>query len=88
LKYLVKALEPTQRKALKKRLRGKVVIAFILNKEGKPEECRVIKGINPEIDEEVMSAVKNMPSWSPPTLPDGRVVKMQMSLPVTFDFED
>ena len=48
-------------------IKGKVFVQFVIGKDGKVEmeNVKVIKGIEPEIDENVVGFIKNMPKWTP-----------------------
>jgi hypothetical protein len=47
------------------RTKKEVVVNFIVNTNGKIVNTLIIKGINTEIDEEVLKVVSQMPAWKP-----------------------
>jgi len=63
-------------------IEGRVVVSFIVNKEGEVESPKVVRGIGGGCDEEALEAVKN--AKFKPARQRGRPVKVRYSLPVTF----
>jgi protein TonB len=74
-------------KARKKNIQGKVIITFVVDKEGSIVDPRVIRSVDRGIDEEAMRVVKGMPKWKPGLL-NGRPVKVLYHLPVSFKLEE
>lgn len=62
---------------------GRVAIRFIVTKEGKITRPKVIKGIDPGIDEEAMRVVRLMPDWVPGRR-NGEAVNVYFTIPVLF----
>lgn len=71
------------RKSRRREEEGKVVLQFIISKQGKVQNVRVVKSVSPLLDEEAVRVVKAMPSWSP-ALQDGEPVRLKYTLPVSF----
>ena len=44
---------------------GKVYITFIVENDGSVTNVKVIKGVDPLIDDEAVKAVKSSPKWTP-----------------------
>jgi protein TonB len=74
-------------KARKKNIQGKVVITFVVNKNGSVVDPKVTRSVNEEIDEEAMRVIKGMPKWKP-GLMDGKPVKTLYHLPITFKLSE
>lgn len=70
-------------KARKRGIEGKVFVEFIVNKKGKTEEVKTIKGIHNECDNEAERVLRGMNNWNPPIY-RGKPVKARMVLPVIF----
>lgn len=70
-----------------KSLEGKVVVRFIVNKEGLIDAVKTEKGVCKELDEEAMRVVKLIPRWKP-GMQDGNPVNVSFALPITFELED
>jgi len=63
-------------------IEGRVVVSFVVNKQGEVENPKVVRGIGGRCDEEALEAVKN--AKFKPARQRGRPVKVRYSLPVTF----
>ncbi|ANQ49169.1 TonB family protein [Flammeovirga sp. MY04] len=70
--------------AKKADITGKVYVQFVVNKEGKAEDVKVVRGIHPSLDKVAVEAVeKTVTDWYPATQ-RGQVVKQRIVLPVNF----
>ncbi len=72
--------------AQKAGIEGLAVVEFIIDKKGKIHEPRVIKGLTPAFDEEVLRVVRAMPDWEPGTL-RGEKKNVRYTLPVSFKID-
>ncbi len=63
--------------------RGNVYIAFVVTKEGKIRDARVVKGINESCDKEALRLINNMPKWDP-GMEKGKIVSSVYGLPIIF----
>lgn len=68
-------------------LKGKVIVGFIVNKEGIIDEIKIEKGVCKELDEEAIRVVKLIPKWQPGKQ-DGNPVDVWFTLPINFELED
>ena len=64
-------------------INGKVVVSFIINKNGSISDIKIIKSLDPDCDDEVLRVMKKMPKWKPGT-EKGRPVRTQYVIPVIF----
>jgi TonB family protein len=62
---------------------GKVFITFVVNKKGKLEDIRVVKGFDDECDAEALRVVKVSPKWIP-AKHNKKKVKYRMTVPIVF----
>lgn len=62
---------------------GRVIITFVVEKDGSITEAKVVKGIDPAFDEEALRVVKSMPKWIPGKQ-NGEPVRTKYTVPVTF----
>ena len=62
---------------------GRVVVSFIVDKDGSITDPKIKKGVSQSLDAEALRVIKNMPKWIP-ARKDGKTVKMKMDLPITF----
>jgi protein TonB len=72
-----------QEEAIGMQIQGKVIASFIVNKEGYVEQIRIIKGVDPLLDNEVVKALKASPRWKPGKQRD-IPVKVIFTIPVVF----
>lgn len=63
---------------------GRVVIQFIIDKEGNIINPKVLQGIDPLLDKEALRVVGLMPRWKPGELADGTKVAVKYTIPVMF----
>jgi protein TonB len=64
-------------------LEGKVVVSFVVNKNGEISDIKLRKAIGFGFDDEAMRVVAAMPKWTPGSQ-NGKTVPVQMILPVVF----
>jgi TonB family protein len=69
--------------AKKNGIQGKVFVQFIVEKDGKITNVKVIRGFNKECDEEAVRVIKLMPKWNPGKQ-KGQAVRVQFVLPIKF----
>ncbi len=62
---------------------GKVIVRFVVNKQGEVIDAKIIKSISEELDNEALRVVNNMPNWKPATQ-DGVPVLISFNLPLNF----
>lgn len=67
-------------------LEGKVFVEFVVGKDGKITDVKVLRGIGAGCDEEAIRVLKNSPAWSPGKQ-RGRPVRQRMVLPITFKLQ-
>ena len=69
--------------AVEKSLQGRVVVEFQITADGDIENVRVLRGLDPALDQEAVRLVKSMPRWRPGRN-NGQPVRVSYLLPVTF----
>ena len=69
--------------AVKAKKQGRVIIAFVIQKDGSVTNARIVKSVDPELDAEALRIVKAMPNWTPGTQ-DGKPVNVNYTIPVVF----
>ncbi len=62
---------------------GVVYVTFVVDKDGKIKDVKVLRGIGGGCDEEAVRVVKNMPAWKPGKQ-RGKSVTVQYNLPIRF----
>ena len=51
--------------AQKKGISGRVIVQFVIMEDGTLDQAKVIRGVDPLLDEEALRVVKSMPKWKP-----------------------
>ena len=69
--------------ALKQELQGRVIVSFIVERDGRLSNAKVVKSVAPDLDKEALRIVKKMPRWIPGQQ-NGRKVKVKYTVPITF----
>lgn len=69
--------------AKEKNIQGRVIIRFCVTYEGKIAKVGVLKGVDPELDQEAIRVIKMLPEWKPGKQ-GGKPVNVWYSVPVTF----
>lgn len=69
--------------AQEKGIQGRVVVQFIVNKDGSIENAQVLKSVDPHLDREALRVVKSMPKWKPGEK-EGKAVRVKYILPINF----
>ncbi len=62
---------------------GRVVVQFIIMKDGSISELKIIHSLNARCDNEVLRVFRMMPKWKPGT-ENGKPIQTQMVLPINF----
>ncbi len=68
-------------------IKGTVICQFVIDKDGTITDIKIVRSIDPDLDNEVIRVVENMPSWTP-GVQNGKPVKVQFTLPVKFDLKN
>ena len=67
-------------------IKGTVFVNFIIDKDGDVSSIKIIRGVDPSLDNEVKRVMESAPSWTPGKQ-KGQTVKVKMSIPVKFTLE-
>ena len=70
-------------KSLMDEIQGRVMLKFIVNKDGSISGVEVLSGVNEEIDNEAIRVVKRLPKWEA-AMRDGEPVRAYYNLPLSF----
>ena len=68
-------------------IQGRVIVTFVVMKDGSIGEVKVAKGVSPELDEEAVRCVKSMPKWKP-GMQRGQAVNVKFTMPISFALPD
>ena len=72
--------------AVKAKKQGRVIVTFIIQKDGSVAKARIARSVDPELDAEALRIVKAMPNWTPGTQ-DGKPVNVKYAIPVVFSLQ-
>lgn len=64
-------------------IQGKVIVTFVVEKDGSITDIVVVKSVDPALDKEAKRVVGTMPHWIPGKQ-NGSTVRVKFTLPVTF----
>ena len=64
-------------------IQGRVVCTFVVERDGRVTDVRVVKSVDPSLDKEAVRVVSSMPAWIPGKQ-NGSAVRVKYTLPVTF----
>ena len=62
---------------------GRVIIQFVVERDGSITDVRVARGVDPYLDKEAVRVVKSMPKWIPGKQ-NGKAVRVKFTVPVMF----
>ena len=72
--------------AIRNGIQGTVMVQFIIEKDGKVAEAKVVKGVDEELDAEALRVVTASPKWKPGKVNGGKV-RASVTLPIEFRLE-
>lgn len=82
MKWLTRNLRyPPQ--AQQQKIQGKVVVSFIVNKDGSISAPTIVKSVDPVLDSEAMRVVRMMPRWKP-GMEKGKPCRTMFAIPINF----
>lgn len=64
-------------------VQGRVVVGFVVERDGSITDVRILRGVDPSLDREAMRVVKSMPRWTPGKQ-NGSAVRVKYQVPVAF----
>ena len=62
---------------------GRVIVTFVVRKDGSISDARVVKSVDPSLDAEGLRVISTMPNWTPGTQ-GGKAVNVKYTVPITF----
>jgi len=71
--------------AYKNKIQGKIIVAFVVDKEGKITESKIIKSLGTELDNEAIRVLTSYENWKP-AYQQGRKVRCSYNIPIQLDF--
>ena len=62
---------------------GRVVVQFVVNRDGSIVDAKVMRGVDPYLDKEALRVINSMPKWKPGKQ-RGKPVRCRYTVPVMF----
>ena len=72
--------------AIRDGVQGKVMVEFVIEKDGSVTGVRIVKGVSEELDAEALKVVSASPKWKPGRV-NGNRVRTSLTIPVEFKLE-
>ena len=66
-----------------KGIQGRVIVQFIIDKDGSIVSPKVVQSIHPDLDKEALRVISIMPKWKPGKV-QGKGVRCKFTLPISF----
>lgn len=83
MKWLTATLHyPDQ--ALKQKIQGKVIISFIVNKDGSLSDLKLVQSAGKLLDDEALRVARLMPNWKP-GIDKGKPCRSMIAIPIVFE---
>ena len=64
-------------------VQGRVIVTFVVERDGSITDVRVVKSVDPSLDKEAARVVKSMPKWQPGKQ-NGSAVRVKYTVPLQF----
>ena len=71
------------KEAKNQKIEGRVIVSFIVEKDGSISDVHPLTAVHPLLDKEAMRLVNEIPRWKPGT-EKGKAVRVSFALPVSF----
>ena len=65
------------------KIEGRVIVQFVVGRDGSVSDVKVMRGVNPELDAEAIRVVSIMPKWNPGKQ-RGKAVAVKYTMPIMF----
>ena len=86
MKFLAKEIKyPVE--AQQKGEQGRVIVQFVVGKDGNLRDFKVVRSVSPELDAEAIRVCKSMPTWKPGKQ-RGKAVSVKFTLPISFRLKE
>ena len=74
------------KEAHKKEIQGRVLVRFVVEKDGSISNAEVVKSVDPLLDAEALRVISSMPNWIPGKQ-NGKAVRVKYTIPITFNLD-
>ena len=69
--------------AIQNKKEGRVIVQFVVDKDGSIMDAKVVRSIDPLLDKEALRVINLMPKWKPGKN-QGEAVRVRYTMPVMF----
>jgi TonB family protein len=73
--------------AQKAKIEGRVIVQFVVDKDGSITDTKVVRSVSPELDAEALRVVGLMPKWNPGKQ-RGKAVAVKYTMPIMFRLQN
>ncbi len=77
---------PHPAEAEKAGIQGRVILTFVVEKDGSISKPTVVKSVDPLLDAEAVRVISAMPNWKPGKQ-NGKVVRVKYTVPLSFNLD-
>lgn len=70
-------------KAMESRIEGRILVGFVIECDGSVSQAKIIRSVDPLLDDEAIRVVMGMPKWTPGRQ-NGKNVRVKYNVPVNF----
>ena len=71
------------KEALDQGKQGRVIVQFVVNKDGSISNDTIVRSVDPLLDAEALRVVRSMPNWTPGKQ-KGEAVRTRFTIPISF----
>ena len=71
------------KEAMESETQGRVIVTFVVCKDGSICDAKVVKSVSPALDAEGLRVISSMPNWTPGTQ-SGKAVNVKYTVPISF----
>ena len=71
------------KEAMESNTQGRVIVSFVVCKDGSICDAKVVKSVSPALDAEGLRVISSMPNWTPGTQ-SGKAVNVKYTVPISF----
>ena len=71
------------KEAMEANKQGRVIVTFVIGKDGSISDARVAKSVDEALDAEALRVISSMPNWTPGKQ-NGKAVNVKYTVPITF----
>ena len=65
-------------------IQGRVIVTFVVGKDGSVSDARVVRSVDPLLDNEALRVISGMPNWTPGRQ-SGKAVNVKYTVPISFN---